>query len=380
MRFLTEEYLLRRTEELTFIELKGGAQLNIEKYVVPKEGLDVPILTEELAENIKTKKENDILTIGAITRGIVYLLGIDSKFKHKEEYIKFLYATNPEIEKYILVQAANSLKENKVLNAGIHFKALLLLNPENEEALLNYALAILEYRDEELVGHKRTYGVFTKEVREKLEELSIINDKHPLAHYYLGFIYKDIKQYTKAKLYWEKALLLEIEDNLREQLKELIMELEDMVKYEQGYQAILSGRPQEGLPHLEEIEKKYPKWWNLLFFMGLGYRQIGEYPKAVEYFTEVLEIKKDQLDTLVELALCHGGLKEHDKAIECFEKALEVGGENSEILCNIAMIYLEMGMIEKARTHLNKSLELNPEDEITQECKKRLDHIEANTI
>ncbi|SDK77572.1 tetratricopeptide repeat protein [Natronincola ferrireducens] len=376
MKFLIDEYLLKKTEELSFIHLKHDAQLNIENYQLPSDGLDIPIMTKELAKNIKTKKENEIITVGSIVRGMILLLGIDSRFKYKEEYIKFLYAANPKIEKYIFVEGTRYLEEKKLMEAIIFFKALTLLKPNDTKALLSYTMTLLRYRDEELGNQKKNYETFTKEIQHKLEELLTIDPNQPLACYYLGFIYKDNKAFNKAKLHWEKALTLELEDNIKEQIKELLIQLEDMAQYEKGYEAILEGRPHEGLSILEKLAPKYTEWWNLAFFLGLGYRQTGKFHEAIQYFKKVLELKEDQLEAVVELALCYGGMGELQKSIEYFHKGLELGGDNSDLLCNLAMVYLELGDIHKAKDYVNKSLKMNPHDEITIACKNKVEEIE----
>lgn len=375
MKFFIDKYLLKNTKDLSFIHLKQNAELKIVNYQLPSDGLEIPIFTEELANNIKTKDENKIITIGAIVRGIIYLLGIDSTFKYNEEYIKFLYAANPEIEKYILSESIKALEKAEELKAVIYSKSLVLLKPTDTKILLNYVLSLLQYRDKELLNKKKSYDAFTAEVKDKLEMLLNIDNEQSLAYYYLGFIYKDSKQYNKAKLHWEKALILNLEEGLKEQLIELLRQLEDMVQYEKGYEAILSERPQEGLPLLQELEEKYPEWWNLKFFIGLGYRQLGTFQEAVQCFKHVLEIKENQVDALAELGLCYAGLGELQKAIETYHQVIKLQGDNNEILCNLSMLYLQIGDVEKAKKYLNTSLEINPHDEIALACKKKLDAI-----
>src|SRR5690554_5266539 len=99
MKFLIEPYIHKRTEDLSFVQLSPRA-IEVKNYVVPDEGLHVPLLTSELADRIKTKGENEVITAHGIVRGMIYLLGVDSNFKYKDEYIKFLYAVNPDIEKH----------------------------------------------------------------------------------------------------------------------------------------------------------------------------------------------------------------------------------------------------------------------------------------
>lgn len=378
MKFILDNYLLKNTEKLSFIHLKENAQLNIPNYKLPKGGLDFPIFTEELALNIKTKEENSIITIGGIIRGIIYLIGIDSTFKYNEEYVEFLYIANPQIEKYILKEGIQALEKEDLLNALIFFKCLVFLNPNDTKILLNYALTLIEYRDKALLNKKKTFKLFTEEVMDKLEILLNIDSQQPLAYYYLGFIYKDKRQYKKAKVHWEKALSFNLEESIKDQLNGLLLEIEDMVQYERGYEAILSGRPQEGLLLLEELEKKHVSWWNLKFFIGLAYRKLGVFHQAIQYFNKVLAIKENQIDTLAELGICYAGLGELQKAIKTFHQAIEVEENNNELLCNLAMLYLEIGNIEKAKEYINTSLKMNPQDEITISCKKEIDAIARN--
>jgi len=375
MKFLIDDYLLKKTEDLSFVELKHDTELNIKTYKLPSKGLDVPIITEELAYNIKTRKEDEVLTINIITRGMIYLLGVDPVFKYRDEYIKFLYAVDPKIEEYILIESLRFLEKFQFIEGIIFLKALISLNPYNIKALLNYSLALLEYRDKELLNKNKTYTIFTNEAKDKLEALLDMDNKQGLAYYYLGFIYKDNKEFNKAKIHWGKALKLELEEDLKEHIRGLLLQLEDMVQYEKGYEAILEGRAREGLPLLMELEERYKTWWNLMFFIGLGYRQLNAFPEAIKYFKKVLELKSDQMDTIVELGLSYGGMGRLEEAIEYFYKAIDLGGENNEILCNLAMSYLELGDLEKSQIYVDRSLAINPNDEITIACKKKIDEV-----
>ncbi|NLM03824.1 MAG: tetratricopeptide repeat protein [Clostridiales bacterium] len=378
MEFLINDFLLKKTEEILFIELKNNMEFNIANYQLPSNGLDVPLITEELAENIKTKKENEVLTVTGIVRGMIYLLGIDPSFKYKDEYIKFLYAVNPKIERYILKSGLEFINEGKLIEGIIFLKTLILLNNYDIDGLFNYSLALLEYRDKQFLNKPKSYKLFTREARDKLEKLLNSDKKHGLAYYYLGYIYRENKEFNKAKIHWEEALKLELEENIKEEIRTLLSELEDMAQYELGYQAILSGRSQEGLSILIKLEEKYSTWWNLLFFIGLGYRQLNNFEKAVVYFERVLKLKENQIDTIVELGLSYGGLGEIQKSIDCFYKALDIGGENNEILCNLAMLYLELNNIGKAEEYINKSLEIDPNDEITLLCSNKIQEVKNN--
>lgn len=377
MKFLIEKYIHKRTEDLSFVQLSPEA-IKVKGYEMPKDGLFVPLLTTELANDIKTKEEDKIITANRIVRGMIYLLGVDSDFKYKDEYIKFLYAVNPDIEDYINFEAVKFADEGKFIESIIFSKALILLNNTNVGYIFNYAINLLNYARENLSNKAKTENTFKKEATIWLENILDIDDGFDLAYYHLGFLYSYNKQFNKAKLYWEKYLELGTNEELINSTKQILLQIEDQANYEKGYEAVLGGRPQEGLVLLLELEEKYSEWWNLLFFIGLAYRQLLKYEDAITYFDKVIQLEQNQLDTLVELGLCYGGIGNYEQAIELFESALDIGGPNNEILCNLAMVYMEMGDLAKAKEYLDKSLALNSEDEITQACNEKLNALLKN--
>ncbi|QUH20437.1 tetratricopeptide repeat protein [Alkaliphilus sp. B6464] len=377
MKFLIEPYIHKRTEDLSFVQLSSEA-IQVKDYVVPDEGLFVPLLTTELANNIKTKEEDKVITANGIVRGMVYLLGVDSDFKYRDEYIKFLYAVNSDIEDYINFEAIKFADEGKMIESIIFLKALLLLNDKNIYYIFNYGLTLLKYSSEHLNNKPKVQSVFKKESTICFETILDIDENFSLAYYHLGFLYSDNKQFNKAKLYWERYLKLDTNVDLSNEVNQMLLEIEDQAKYERGYEAVLSGRPQEGLTLLLELEERYSNWWNLLFFIGLAYRQLLKYEDAIGYFDKVLQLEENQLDTIAELGLCYGSIGYHSQSIEYFERALHIGGQNSEILCNLAMVHMEIGNLAKAKEYLDTSLALNNEDEITKACSEQLNALLKN--
>ena len=373
MKFQIEAYLKSKADEISFLQLKADAAIRVKNYTIPEEGLYVPFLTDELAENIKTKKENEVLTVGGMMRGMIFTIGIDSEFKYKEEYIIFLKSVEPKLEEYILYQGSKYIDEGKLLEGIIYFKALMTINQENDDAILHYSINLLRYAEEALKEKVKLYRLFRQEAKEGLELLYQMGYDTPMVNYHLGFLAREEKQYIKAQLHWNKALELSQEDYLKEHIAVLIRGIEDLVVYEEGYEAILAGNPQKGLPLLEQLENQYEEWWNLVFFLGLGHRQLGDFEKAIDYFDRVLELKPDQVDAIVELAICLSSLGDYQEAIEGFTRAIEIGGENHEILSNLAIAYMEIGDYVEAKAYIMRSLELEPEDEIALLCQKKLD-------
>ena len=131
------------------------------------------------------------------------------------------------------------------------------------------------------------------------------------------------------------------------------------------------GINEEGLEKLLPLEEKYGDWWNLLFMIGLAYKNMGEMDKAKEYYEKILRMKPQQVDTLVELALCEASSLNMNRAIELLEAAAKLK-EDPEILCNLGMAYLNVGNFDDANYYIERAYELNPEDEVTVACKREL--------
>ncbi len=198
------------------------------------------------------------------------------------------------------------------------------------------------------------------------------DDKFALAYYKLGYYYKNNQQYIKAKLYWEKQQEFDDDDLRIDEIRNEIELLDIYVKYETGYNYVLNSEPQKGLDILLPLVEEYSSWWNLLFFVGLAYRSIGEYEIAERYFENVLKLEEGQAHAINELGLCKMCLEKYDEAQELFTMMLAIEPENSEVLCNRAVAYLYIGEKEKSKKDIEKALKLNSNDPIALEIKKLL--------
>ena len=365
---LVEDYLKNQSDLIIFIELKEDA--NIDQRFECLKKIPVPILVSELIEPIKNRKEPNEISLASMARGMIYALGIDSDFKYREEYINFLEDFNKQIEDYICYLGMTLAEEKKLTEALITFKALITINENNINGIYNYAKCCQDIARD--ATDSETAEAFESQ---SLEAFEILIEKHPSfgpGYYYLGFHYANMKLFKKAQLIWEKALEQEIDDIKKKEIKHQLNRIIDQVQYEEGYIFILNNKPQKGLDKLIPLTEKYTDWWNLLFFIGLAYRQLQDYEKAISYFQKIILIKPTQTDTLNELGLCYTSLERFENAEKHFIKALKFKGEDSELLSNLALVYMETGKYNEAKRMFEKSLDMNPDDEITQKCIAKL--------
>lgn len=376
MDFKIEEYLLKKAEELAFITIKHGGEFKLKSYDVPKGGLDVPIKNEVLVKGIKEKTAQDKLNSMSIADAMIYIIGIDSKFKNNGEYEKFLNALsediNLDLKAYMGYMSRKYFEIGEHTDALIYIKAFITMYPDDLDAMYNYAIVCQEIAKQyQKDMDEKAMNAFLLEAMAKLEKIIDVDESFALGYYHLGYHYYNQGQYLKTKLTWEDALRLGLDADLVAEIQDNLGKMDFKVQYEEGYTLVFQGKFKEGLEKLLPLEEEHMDWWNLLFMIALGYKGMGEIEQAEMYLEKILIIKPEQVDAIVELGLCEAYKNNLDKAIEYFEQAAKIK-EDPEILCNLGMAYLNNGDIDDATYYIERAYELNPQDEITIACLKEL--------
>ena len=382
MKFKIDKYLLKKTEELAFITVKKEGEFHLDGYEIPKEGLNVPIKNEVLVKGIKEKTAQDGLNSISIADAMIYIIGIDPEFRYNDEYKKFLTAlekkVNFNVRSYAGYMSRKYFELGETTDSLIYIKALVTLYPDDIEGLYNYAIVCQEVATSyQKDGDAKGMNAFLLEAGEKLEKIINMDEDFALAYYHLGYHYYNQSQYIKAKVIWEEAIKHGLDEDIIAEIQENIGKMDYKVQYEEGYSLVFQGKFEEGLDKLLPLEEQYGDWWNLLFIIGIAYKNMGEMDRAIHYFDKILIIKPNQVDTLVELALCEASSFNMERAVELLEQAAKIK-EDPEILCNLGMAYLNTGNIDDAIYYIERAYELNPEDEITIACMRELDNYRVN--
>ena len=382
MKFKIDKYLLKKTEELAFITVKKEGEFHLDGYEIPKEGLNVPIKNEVLVKGIKEKTAQDGLNSISIADAMIYIIGIDPEFRYNDEYKKFLTAlekkVNFNVRSYAGYMSRKYFELGETTDSLIYIKALVTLYPDDIEGLYNYAIVCQEVATSyQKDGDAKGMNAFLLEAGEKLEKIINMDENFALAYYHLGYHYYNQSQYIKAKVIWEEAIKHGLDEDIIAEIQENIGKMDYKVQYEEGYSLVFQGKFEEGLDKLLPLEEQYGDWWNLLFIIGIAYKNMGEMDRAIHYFDKILIIKPNQVDTLVELALCEASSFNMERAVKLLEQAAKIK-EDPEILCNLGMAYLNTGNIDDAIYYIERAYELNPEDEITIACMRELDNYRVN--
>ncbi|EQK81923.1 tetratricopeptide repeat family protein, partial [Clostridioides difficile CD111] len=255
MDFKIEKYLLKKAEELAFITIKHGGEFKLKSYEVPKGGLDVPIKNEVLVKGIKEKTAQDKLNSMSIADAMIYIIGIDSKFKNNAEYEKFLNALSKDIDldlkSYMGYMSRKYFEIGEHTDSLIYIKAFITMYPDDLDAMYNYAIVCQEIAKQyQKDMDDKAMNAFLLEAMAKLEKVIDVDENFALGYYHLGYHYYNQGQYLKTKLTWEEALRLGLDADLVAEVQENLGKMDFKVQYEEGYTLVFQGKFKEGLEKL----------------------------------------------------------------------------------------------------------------------------------
>ena len=378
MKNRLDKYILDKAEELVFITIDESEDLDLMGYVPPKEGIKLPIKSNVLVKSIKDKKAQEELNMMSMIDAMLYLEGIDPDFVYNVEYDDlietFARKTNFNYMEYMGYMSNQAFSKGELRDALVYIRAYLRMDPDDIMALYQYAIICqelsLKYQKDEDI---KAMNDFLLEALASLEKILDIDDSFALAYYQLGFHYSNQNQFTKAKLTWDRALDLGIDEESRADIMENLSKIDYKVRYEKAYNLVFQGKAQEALEDLLDLESQYPDWWNLLFIISLAYKSLGDLGQAKSYLEKILITRPTQVDTLVEMALCLAQEANLPGAIDYLTRAAKLKKDDPEILCNLGMAYLHNGEEDEARYYIGRAYEIDPTDEVTQACMRALD-------
>ena len=357
-----DEYFLKKTDKVSFVELKKGASFRIKDCLVGDD-IPLPIVTETLITEIKEGDITEELQVAHIIEGIIYILGLDCNFKYNEQYKEILYNFNQNIEDYILYRGLLFYEEEQYDESAIFFRALININGNNVQGLFNYGLTLEQIANKYIdLGQENKGKEFLAEATRQFEKILDIDEKYPLAYYKLGYHYRYNGQYQKAKLIWEKYITLDTDELRVQEIREQLDMITDQVDYEEGINYLSRGDYEKALAKLSLLASKHKKAWNLHYMAGVACKGLGEYEEAVEYFCEAINLGGNEPDLYNELGICLFTIGNVREAIDIFSKGIEEYPADYKLIFNRGLMYLQLGYIEDAKKDISTAYKLNSED------------------
>ena len=226
---------------------------------------------------------------------------------------------------------------------------------------------------------QRIYGVAfkNKELLEKhlsnIEEAKKMFSNMKEPYLYKGIILKDKLDYAGAKV--------EINEYLRrggEQTPEIEMlmnDIENVTTYEKAI-SLIEEAPEKSIGMFLSLLGHFEENPLIYYYLGVCYRRIKQYEKAIYYLLESLRIESGILEVVNELGLNYACIGDYEEAIKYFKKAFEASRE-VEICTNIIMCYLNTGNLKDAKLHLEIAKKLDKDDEIVKKIEKVIEKREG---
>lgn len=363
--------LKRFVDDVVFIELKPGHKLAIKGVDFP-DNITLPVFIDELAKGIKKNTVDEIPIMGLI-KGLVYIVGSEARIDHYNFYLSLLTAIDEQIDDVnaklvasILLDGLRYADDKQFPTAILYFNAVLKLEPDNVDAYYNLGRSFEDLANEDERSELKKLAKYC------FEKCLEIDAAFAFSHFSLGFLYYNEENFQIAEKHWLEALKIGLPDEMREEVVVGLGRVKDKAAYEKGYQLILSGRVDEGLEILKALEEDHDEWWNLIFFIGVGYRMLEQYEDALAYFLKVMSLNTGHIQTMNELGICLLSLGDYDEAEKYLKEAIRLSPQNAELICNLGIVYYNRGDDLTARSYFQTASELAPEDEVVQMWK---DHI-----
>lgn len=331
------EYLIPHMDNYLFDELSDNylKKAGIEDIL---KGVPIPI----------DKKELSGLTTLSIAKNMAFVIGCDVNFQYRDNYIAYIERTfTKDFVKPLINEGIEGAAKNDFDYACVLFRAALLIDPENADALYCYGRAC---KDSYEVGEGEEYiGRYKAESLEAFEKLTIKKPDFDMGFYFLGYAYLNMGLYVKAKLTWDTFMELSNNKEQMDEVSEWLVKLAEPVKIEEGYNHILAGRYEDGIKILSAYvdDERYNTWWPLWYYLGVANMELGlakvegtDEPGAIidmervaaaeQYYQQVLKLSPSNIETMNELVEIYKAVGDTAK-VEKYQGKIQVVKRNMEL-------------------------------------------------
>ncbi|HKK96070.1 MAG TPA: hypothetical protein VJ916_07165 [Anaerovoracaceae bacterium] len=272
------------------------------------------------------KKHLKGITTVTLGEGMAFVMGADPNFKHIDSYIEYINRVlGKDFIKYLVNEGVDTAAAKDYDYACILFRAAIILDPENADAIYCYGRAC---KDSYELGSEEDYiARYKAESLEAFEFVTLKNPSFDMGYYFLGYGYLNLGLYIKAKLTWDMFMELTKKDDdkkeLRDEIKERLVLLDEPINIEKGYNMVLVGDYDDGINVLQKYtNSNYNKWWPLWYYLGVAkaeterpHESIEDLKMALKYSPSNLEV----METLVKECKKLGNTEMIDKYMKKIE-------------------------------------------------------------
>jgi len=198
-----------------------------------------------------------------------------------------------------------------------------------------------------------------KAAQAQLDALVREQPTNPLAHYFLGAIAAEQRDWDKAAEYYQRTI----------QLNEGAKQDFEPVYYDLAGVYISKDKPAEGLKILEKARAKFKNNFLLEFYSGLAHGRLKDHAASIKHLTAAeLLARRDEPERLTPLFYFQVGTayerhKDFKQAEFYFRESLKLAPDFAEALNYLGYMWAERGEnLSEARVMIAKALKLEPEN------------------
>lgn len=348
-----------KLEETAFLELKDDAYIDIdgEKF---KGYLPLPINTDDIV-NIVKEDISDI-PIEKFIEGMVTVLSLNPQYEYNAVYKKILDAYAKDTKSYLFKRALGFLSEEDFEESLLYLN--LLINSGVKDARIYFTMGnalenidISDFSDEDKNAH-------VLDIMNLYEDALNIDENFYLAHYKLGYIYKDFGQYIKSKISFEKVLELDKNDFRLQEVRDVLSEIEPLEIMEKSGLLLENGKYEDALENLLKVDQK-SRDDMYYYYLSVAYANLNDLDAALDAISEALE-KNDLGIYHNQLALIFDRMGDTKKAISELENTIDLFGPDYYLNYNLATMQYNSGNIDAAIGNFEIANEQNPNEQLAE--------------
>lgn len=320
--------------------------------------LYIPINSEYITSNINDEIKINNLPIYYFVEGMLTALGADEKLTYSEDYI-ILLANIADSEECGKSLVAKRISEGRLEDAYLLLKGLCVAIGDSEY-----------YKKLLLVGEalrEKDKG-FTEILSSDIDECKEEFNKLPEPYLYKALICRTEGDFASARV--EMNEYINKGGETTNEIKQIMNDIENIATYEKAIE-MLEESPEKAIGMFLSLTETFDKNPLLFYYLGIAYRKIENFEKAIYYLNESIAIESGILEVVNELGINYACIGNFEEAIRYFKKAFEAT-KDIEICTNIVMCYLNIGNKQDAKLHLEIAKKINPEDEVVQDLEKMI--------
>lgn len=117
---------------------------------------------------------------------------------------------------------------------------------------------------------------------------------------------------------------------------------------ESAHKLYSSGRTDEAIKSIKELNEKYPNQPLLFNLIGACYKEIGQLEGAVKMFRVAISLEPKYAEAYFNLGSVLNSLDQKDNAVECYKTAIKISPNYFEAHNNLGNLLIELGQLEPA--------------------------------